>query len=123
MNFTKEEYKKVTNFMLNQFDQVLSMSKSMANQVEKYIYSQSLIVGNFIDEDTIRPYRKTKYKPNICKKFLFVGSLSYRKKPLLLIDSFKRIHAKGYNCELHFVGTGNLFDKMKQRISQYCRTK
>lgn len=109
--------------MLNQFHEVLSMSRSMANQVEKFIYNQSLIVGNFIDEDTVRPYRKTKNKSNICKKFLFVGSLSYRKKPLLLIDSFKRIHDNGYNCELHFAGTGNLFDMMKQRISQYNLTE
>ena len=67
---------KIHLLMLNKFDYVSVMSLSMAHQVRSYSYKSPLIIGNFIDENTIEKFRDKSSKKERIYRFIFVGSLS-----------------------------------------------
>ena len=50
-------------------------------------------------------------------KFIFVGSLTERKQPILLIETIKSLYLEGYNVQLDIIGDGPLYGKIKALIS------
>lgn len=95
---------------LMRFDKVIAMSSHMADQIEYFSRRKSYVVGNFVDEIQL-----VKYKKNLrtdrpkAKRFVFVGSISVRKQPLLLIKAVKKLHDQGLNIQLDLIGEGPLF--------------
>lgn len=89
------------------FDRVVAMNRPMANQIAKYIDKEPCIVGNFVDEMHLAR-NQTTHREQSVTNFVFVGSLTPRKRPLLLVDALKTLHRKGLNARLDFVGDGNL---------------
>ena len=109
---------KIHLLMLNKFDYVSVMSLSMADQVRSYSYKNPLIIGNYIDENTIEKFRK-KYSKTKVFTFIFVGSLSPRKHPALLIELIKILNDEGLLLKLKIVGEGELKDELKRLITKY----
>jgi glycosyltransferase involved in cell wall biosynthesis len=104
--------------VISYFDHVIVISKEMAKQVERYIGKKSLIIGNFIDEKTISKYKV--YNNNIdMYKIVFVGSLSMRKCPDMLINVIEDLQALNYDIALDYIGDGPLkkiiLDKIKSK--------
>lgn len=55
--------------------------------------------------------------------FLFVGRLINWKKPLLLLDVFRKIYKTNKNFELYIVGDGPLYNIISKRIKKYNLSK
>lgn len=92
------------------FDKVIAMSSHMADQIEYFSRRSSYVVGNFVDEIQLGKFKK-KYRIDRpkAKRFVFVGSLSVRKQPLLLLKAVKELHDQGFNIQLDLIGNGPLF--------------
>lgn len=104
------------NLMRN-FDKVLSMSKVMQKQIKKISNVDSEILFNFIDEKSLEVYRSKKKLNSNEFNIVFLGTLSSRKQPILLLDIFNEIAKE--NCFLNLIGDGPLYKKIKSKISKY----
>jgi glycosyltransferase involved in cell wall biosynthesis len=97
---------------LKKFNYTVSMTHSMAEQVEQYTGRNSPVIGNFIDEGRIVKYRKN--NNNNVFRFIFTGAFIERKQPLLLIDIMAKLHNQGVDFVLDMFGDGPLLDTAKQ---------
>jgi glycosyltransferase involved in cell wall biosynthesis len=104
-------------FLLRSFNHVAVMSDCMANQVSPYLSKNPIVIGNFIDELPLERFRHTYIS---CEKFkyIFVGSLTERKQPLLLLESINVLLNEGFNVCLDIVGTGPLEPDLREFISK-----
>jgi len=59
----------------------------------------SLLLGAQLPAGT-----QTEFRPAPVPRFLFAGVLSYRKSIDVICEVFRRLHADGVPCEVHFVG-------------------
>lgn len=89
------------------------MHNAMAAQVQFFIKNYPVIIPNFVDEFHLE---KSRQRPNKTKdaplRLLFLGSLSKRKRPDLLLDVVSNLSLKGVELTLDFVGTGELEDHL-----------
>jgi glycosyltransferase involved in cell wall biosynthesis len=104
--------------LLRGFDYVSVMSLAMGKQVFPLYSKKPLLVGNFIDEKAIESYR-INYVQSEKSKFIFVGSLTERKQPLLLVESMKSLLNEGYDIYLDIVGSGPLEKSIRDLVSLY----
>ncbi|MDC1322461.1 glycosyltransferase [Pseudomonadales bacterium] len=98
---------------LKKLNHVVSMTRSMAEQVERYIDRTSPVIGNFIDEGRVVKYRKNK-RTNKVLRFIFTGSFTERKQPLLLIEMVAKLHKQGIDFILDMLGDGPLIGASKK---------
>jgi glycosyltransferase involved in cell wall biosynthesis len=102
---------------LKKMTHVVSMTKVMSKQVEKYIGKSSPVIGNFIDENNLDIY--TNYECISGRyKIVFAGSLIYGKQPLLLIDSVFELINNDIDIELDIFGEGMLLESVVSRVKQ-----
>lgn len=83
------------------------------------IIPNGIETNKFKYNDTYRKEIIKKY--NLENKFIigYVGRLTYQKNPLLLIDIFNEIKKDKNNAFLIIIGTGELEDKVKEKINNY----
>jgi glycosyltransferase involved in cell wall biosynthesis len=98
--------------LLHRFDHVVAMSQAMANQLKRYGLRRISIIRNFIDELNLEKFRKMHDINEENVRFIFIGSLSVRKRPELLLDAIRELHNMGNVCCLDFVGDGQLREKL-----------
>ena len=107
-------------FLLAMFNTVVAMSSVMANQIYFFSRRKSVIVENFVNELELNDFIK---KDNIIingkVRLVFVGTLSIRKKPLLLIKTLKKLKDNGFDVHLDIVGDGNLRNQIKSNIKLF----
>ena len=103
--------------ILRWFDHVSVMTKAMSKQVSLFLKKRPLIIGNFIDEYHIEKFRYI-YLKSKTFRFIFVGTLTKRKQPLLLIETIKSLYLKGYNIQLDILGNGPLYGKINTLITK-----
>jgi glycosyltransferase involved in cell wall biosynthesis len=102
---------------LRLFDHVVAMSTAMAGQVGFYLNKKPAVIGNFIDEAALERYRKP-LNPDDQVRFVFLGSLTTRKQPLLIIDALNDLRKSGYDVMLDVIGSGPLMEEMKTKVNQ-----
>ena len=92
-------------FSLRWIDRVAAMNQSMGKQIKRYSGHTPFVIGNFIDE---AQHRRSKLLKNDSDSFifLFVGSLTSRKQPVLLITALKELHMQGVTARVEYVGAG-----------------
>lgn len=103
---------------LRLFDHVIVMSESMAKQVKIYIGKNPKIICNFVDERMLNHFRKYDRK-NRNFRFLFLGSLTNRKRPLILLKALKALRISGVDVYLDIVGDGPLRADIQYYINEY----
>lgn len=103
--------------LLNKFDEIIVMSLSMKKQVRKFTLSKITIIENFIDESKKNiTYPKKVYENEI--KFIFIGDLTLRKRPDLIINAIYSLKKKGTNCYLDIIGKGPLLDELSNMVHE-----
>ncbi len=102
------------------FDKLVTMSHEMEKQVRFYSRRSSAIIGNFIDESELEVYRSQRLQNNNkdVTRFVFVGFVSHRKNPILLLNTLHRLHQDGFNVFLDIIGSGSLMDSVKKEIKK-----
>jgi glycosyltransferase involved in cell wall biosynthesis len=105
--------------LLGGFDYVSVMSKAMAKQVSYFCFVKPLLVGNFIDEKPIDNYRKNDIISGKAFRFIFIGSLTERKQPLLLVEAIRFLCKEGHKAHLDIVGSGPLSKSIAELVKRY----
>jgi glycosyltransferase involved in cell wall biosynthesis len=103
-------------FILNFFDYVSVMSRSMKSEIFPLSLKNVYLVRNFLDEAHLE---KHKYKVESNRKnvkFIFIGSLSLRKQPVILLHAVKQLLSEGFSVRLDIVGTGKLYSVIKTLV-------
>ena len=103
--------------ILRKFDLVFSMSGSMKSQIKKLSGIETTVISNFIDEKPLEKYRKKKKVIENQFNIAFLGSLTKRKQPLLLLDIYKHINNK--KMYLNYLGEGPLKNRLLRKIKKY----
>jgi len=101
--------------LMRGFHHVVAMTRSMAMQVAGFLGRLPAIIGNFVDEDALEKFRQ-KTSNSGAFRFVFVGSLTVRKRPLLLIDALEKLIFQGYDVTADFVGEGPLKDVIESEL-------
>ena len=101
--------------MLRRFHVVTAMTTEMANQISKFLGRSPAIVGNFVDEKVLEKFREQP-KAKESRRFVFVGSLTARKRPELLIKAVEQLRQQGHEVELDMLGEGPLESHIKSLI-------
>ncbi len=102
---------------LHRFDFVVAMSKPMCRQLQRFGLRRLRLVDNFIDEKHLESYRYSSGRRNFSGcKFLFLGSLTKRKRPELLVNAVHKLIILGMECHLDIIGDGPMREKLKQLV-------
>lgn len=103
--------------MLRRFDRVVAMTPEMAAQVQRYAGRAPAVIGNFIDEAPLES-RRCAVRPVGPPRLVFVGSLSSRKQPGLLVEALAARLAQGRQATLDLVGDGPLMPTMAALVER-----
>ena len=107
----------IHHWMFRFIDVVVSMNSEMERVLSNYRCREIITIPNFINEVDFKKV-ETLALGFSGQKIIFVGSLTNRKKPLLLLETVISLNEKGSDLTLSFVGDGPLKDQMTRRISE-----
>lgn len=105
--------------LLRYFDHVSVMSSVMAKQVSFFCCFKPFLVGNFIDEKPIDVHRNNYFSKRKKFRFIYVGSFTQRKQPLLLVESIRSLCKEGHDVYLDLIGSGPLEKSIHELVSLY----
>ncbi len=91
---------------LRAFDRVVAMTQVMADQINRVTGLHPDVIGNFVDELALDAYRQTFPKDRERLRFVFVGSLTKRKRPELAVAAMNAF--RNQNVHLDVIGDGPL---------------
>jgi glycosyltransferase involved in cell wall biosynthesis len=97
------------------FDHVVAMTSVMARQIQSIASVRAEVIGNFVDEAPLERYRKTQLRAPGPLRFVFVGSLTRRKQPALLIDAMSELAAQ--EAQLDVIGEGPLRREIEDTLA------
>jgi len=104
-------------WLLGFFDLIVAMNSEMKRTLGNYKCRRIIMIPNFINEIDFKNLEVPKLAyPG--KKVVFVGSLTSRKKPLLLLETVISLNEQGFDLRLFFVGEGPLKEKLVRRVAQ-----
>lgn len=103
---------------LHRFDRVLAMSEAMASQLRRFGLTRLVVIGNFIDEGALEQYRVSRDRRDHRVRFLFLASLSRRKRPELILDAANELNARGFEFHIELAGSGPLEQKLREQIER-----
>lgn len=101
---------------LRGMDYVVAMTAAMSAQVARYTGRMPVQIGNFIDESALEPYR-TLPRRDGALRFVFLASLSQRKRPELVVDALADLVTRGVDAHLDVVGDGPLKRAIDERVA------
>lgn len=93
---------------LHPFDYVTAMTKAMSRQIKSITGIHPITIGNFVDEEPLEQYRQPLQLNGTRLRFVFVGSLTSRKQPTLLVRAMAILIAQGHEIQLDLIGDGPL---------------
>lgn len=100
---TSKYYNKRAKEIALSSDYIYSVSKYVAETVEKNYGIKTSVIRVGVDTEAFKP-AKNKQEKNRKLRVLYVGQLSQRKRPHLVIEAAKRFP----NIEFHLIGSGPL---------------
>jgi len=102
--------------LLRRFDRVISISESMERQLRRFGLKQVLTIRNFIDEKRLERLRRKERQRAKSLTFVFLGSLSHRKRPELLVAAIHELRVTyALDCSLDLIGEGPLRSSLESR--------
>jgi len=93
-------------WMLRRMDHVVAMTAAMQQGVRRITRRAVTVIGNFVDERALEQYRMSGAATGPLR-FVFVGSLTRRKQPGLLVDALRSM-AVPEGARLDILGDGPL---------------
>ena len=102
--------------LLRQMDHVVSMTQSMAQQVQRHIGRTSAVIPNFIDEAPLEQYRSASVAAGPLR-FVFTGSMQRGKQPHVLIDALRTLQERGIDAHIDAFGDGPLLEDVRRHAS------
>lgn len=104
--------------MLGGMQRVIAMNMPMRDQLRPFICDSKLtIISNFIDEQAVARHRVA-MQPPVPFRFVFLGSLTERKCPILTIRALNVIRSKGMDATLDIIGGGPLLHQVRAEVAR-----
>jgi len=104
-------------YLTRGFHHVVTMTESMSNQVSRYLGRSPIVIGNFVDEGALEKFRRNSGNSGRLR-FVFVGSLTCRKQPLLLIDALETLNSQGHDVGMDLIGDGPLRKVVEDKLNK-----
>lgn len=104
--------------MLGAFDEVFAISAAMHAQLTDLGLTNIRTIHNFVDEAHLQQFRLSTIPSPRCVRLVFVGSLSARKQPGLLLDALHKLLQRDIECELVMVGDGPLRQALEKQARE-----
>lgn len=101
---------------LRSFDHVFAMTEAMATQIHSIAGVRSKIVGNFVDEQALECFRRASPYVKGGFRFVYVGSLTHRKQPALIVEAIKLLISQSYDVKLDLIGDGPLRESLSAMV-------
>lgn len=101
---------------LRALDHVAAMTASMARQIAPFCGRMPAVIGNFIDESAVERFRTAEARRGAWR-FAFVGSLSQRKQPHLVLHAAADLLRAGHDVRVDLIGDGPLRADLQAKIS------
>lgn len=98
-------------------DLTVAMNSEMERILSNYKCRRIVMIPNFINEIDFKSVEVSELVDS-GKKIVFVGSLTSRKKPFLLLETVISLNEQGFDLNLFFVGDGPLKEELVRRVSQ-----
>jgi glycosyltransferase involved in cell wall biosynthesis len=102
------------------FDHVVAMTDAMAKQVHFYASRNPDVIGNFVDEVQLEPYRCMVPNKDGAMRFVFLGSLTPRKRPMVLLKAINELRRDGIDVHLDIIGDGPMRKQLEDEITKLC---
>lgn len=102
---------------LRWYDCVVAMNRPMAALVRNYSRRKPEIIGNFVDECPLEKWRSSSVNTGALR-FVFIGALSSRKQPGLLLAALRQLRIKNVVASIDIVGTGPLLDLLEAEAAR-----
>lgn len=113
-------YAKMHAYFLQKMDYVLSLSFAMSKQLINLNITRTQEIGNFIDEVNLENYRaNSEIGKSSVINFVFIGSLTSRKKVGLIIDSAQKLKKDGILVNIDIVGDGELKSVLEDKVKAF----
>ena len=113
-------YARMHAFILQRMDYVLSLSLAMSKQLSNLNIKRVKEVGNFIDEVNLEKYRiDAEIGESRLINFVFIGSLTSRKKVDLILDSAQKLKRAEIQVNIDIVGDGELKPVLEEKIRTF----
>jgi glycosyltransferase involved in cell wall biosynthesis len=99
--------------LLRGMDRVVAMTRAMAEQVAAFLGRAPAVIGNFIDEAALEPYRHRGARSGPYR-FVFIGTLGRRKRPDLVLRALAALKARDIEARVEFLGAGRCLAELQQ---------
>jgi glycosyltransferase involved in cell wall biosynthesis len=99
------------------YDRVIAMNATMAAQIRMYGRRQVDLIGNFVDEVSLEVYRRRGVIDGPLR-FIFLGSLTRRKNPQVLLAAMYQLIRRGVEAHLDVIGDGPLRGDLEAEIGR-----
>ena len=104
-------------FALRRIDKVIAMNAVMAEQIYKLTGRNPCVISNFIDEPTFKNLECS--RSNFGQyRFIFLGSLTSRKQPVMIVRALKEIRDLGIDASLNYLGSGPEQTKIEKLVNE-----
>jgi len=104
--------------LLRRFDRVVSMSYGMTQQLCRFGIRRLTAIANFLDETHLEQFKIPFNKTSDSIRFVFLASLSKRKRPELVINAIANLRKQGIDCWLDIIGDGPLRSALTSIVVQ-----
>ena len=101
---------------LRRADHIVAITTAMAAQIASYAGKAPIVIGNFIDEPALDVYRSSTRREGPLR-FVFVGSLTTRKQPLVVLRAVRELKQRGLDVRLDVVGVGPLSKAVEDAVT------
>lgn len=119
----KKEFRLQKKALINVDNIVAISNRTYDSIIDLYpeFKNKTTIINNGFEFDKILEFSKNKTEENITEgvDILFCGRLDSNKNPLKMLEILNIIKEKGYNYTLGYLGTGELLDKVKEKVHKF----
>ena len=115
-NFYDAYFKKFYNYLsLNLSDTIIAQSNEMKNEISEYLINKAKI--QVINNPLSNNFKENKSLKKKEKYLLFVGSLTPKKNPLMLLEIYNQFNKRNTeNIKLKIIGNGSELEIMQDFI-------
>jgi glycosyltransferase involved in cell wall biosynthesis len=99
-------------------DHVVAMTSAMSTQVARYTGRVPTLIGNFVDEAALAGYRSRATRDGPVR-FVFLASLTRRKRPELVVEAMRTLLARGVRAHLDVIGDGPLKMSVAEQVARH----
>ena len=97
---------------------IIAISDSVKNELDNLEYTNSILINNGVDFDSIKHYIKSKSTGVF--RIIQVSRIFFKQKGQdILLEAIIQVIQKGYNVHLDYIGDGPDFVKLKEMIDRY----